>query len=110
MSAIYGPIRPLIPFRVAPELYLQRPPIDLLCYTQAFRRELMSVVADLLLLTEDGFFRSYIEHRPLRQYKSRAKFDQASRIYPTGVSPYSELARITRNCHPKWAAIVNGLI
>ncbi len=110
MSAIYGPINPRTPFRVAPELYGHIPTYDLLRYTQGFRRELMTVLTDLLLVTDDAIFRSFIEHRPLRFYKSRAKFDQASRLYPAGTTPYDELIQVTQYCSPKWVTIVRGLV
>lgn len=110
ISAPYGPIRPLTPFVVTPELYVRDPPHELLYYTQGFRREIMTVFADLLLLTDDALFRSYIEHRPLRQYKSRVKYANASKLYPQGECPYEELLSIARNCSPQWVSIVQGLM
>lgn len=110
MSAVYGPVQPLTPFRVAPELYATTPTYSLLCYTQGFRREIMTVLSDLLLLTDDALFRSFIEHRPLSSFKSRAKFDQASRLYPPGISPYTDLIHVVQRFSPKWAVIVRALV
>jgi len=110
MSAVYGPVRPRVPFRVSPELYAQPPAHSLLRYTQVFRRELMTAVSDLLLLEDDAIFRSFIEHRPLRAFKSDAKFAQASRLYPRGTTPYDDLTQVVRRCDPKWGSIVRGLI
>ncbi len=110
MSAVYGPVQPRMPFMVAPQLYVNLPPHELLLYTQGFRRELMTVLSDLLLLTDDAIFRSIAEHKPLRDFKSAVKFAQASRLYPRGTSPYDDLTHVVQNCNHKWAAVVRGLV
>ncbi len=110
MSAIYGPVQPRMPFRVAPQLYATLPPNELLLYCQGFRRELMTVLSDLLLLNDDAIFRSFAEHKPLKDFKSDAKFAQASRLYPRGTSPYDDLIHVVQNCHYKWVTLVRGLV
>ncbi len=109
LGAPYGYINPRTPFTISPELVspLAHPG---LAFVPPFRREIMSVFANLLLLDEEALFRHYFESRPLSEFKSRAKFDQASKLYPPGFSPYDDLLNTVQNCGLKWIMIVRGLM
>ena len=97
-------------FDVLPVLHSRQPRYPELYYTDSARAELMSTVAQLLLLQEDAFYLSYIEAQPYSVYRDQSKQIRARRLYQNGGSPYDDLLHCLQPCSPKWTQIVQTLI
>jgi len=106
LRAPLGPLQPQNPYFVVPELYARH--TYGLDYAVPFRRELSLVVAELLLVDDDGVYRSYFESRPIWEFRNQAKYDQARKLYPDGTSPYFHLLQSVQGCSPKWIAIATS--
>ncbi len=107
LRAPHGPVRPLSPFFVLPELYSRHD--HGLDYAATFRQELTLALSELLLVDDDAIFRSFFESRPLKDFKCQAKIDQAGKVYADGSSPYIDLFQCVQHCSPKWIAIAASL-
>ncbi len=110
LRAPHTAVNPRAPFLVLPELYGRSPAHSGLDYVAQFRREVMKSFSDLLLLDDEALIRSYFEARPLRSYRSAAKYAIASRLYGRNTSPYHDLRAAVQVCGPKWIRLVNSLI
>ena len=97
-------------FDVPPVLHTRTPPYEELYYTVSCRSELMSTVAELLLLDEDAVFRSFDEVRPLRAFRNQAKIDRAKCLYANGSTPYTDLLNCAQGCSFKWAQLIHSLM
>jgi len=110
LRAPHLPVNPNAPFYVLPRLYGRVPSYSGLDFVAQFRQEVMKAFADLLLIDDNGLFRSYFEARPLRCYRSPAKYASASRLYGPRMSPYRDLLNSVQDCGPKWIRLVNSFM
>ena len=98
------------PFDVPPILHTRRPRYDELYYTVSCRSEIMTTLAELLLLDNDAVYRSFTEGRPLRDYKSPIKARKAELLYHHQYNPYSDLTTCVQGCSYKWGTLVQYLL